>query len=250
MIFLTLSPVPDIENYQEKLIIFKEIKKQIKLYLCQDRKEKSKWLAYLYQTTYIQLSILEGDFLEAKVAFEKLMENKELQIPLEKTIDLSPDAENYFMYNHTGIFSALCYTWYDMVQVAIIANDDIYKRYLIVDDKFYGYPHMEKGMLRSTVEEFDSGKRTDDNRNYFFNKLNEFEEVGILVYKNAILRRLYITNSYELDSYYKYTYKDETEIDDLVFSDYKIALVRDTLKIAEIGEIKNIKKNIQRWTIR
>ena len=249
LMYLTLSMVPDIDDFQEKLIIFKEIKNQIKKYLCQDRVEKSKWLPYLYQATYVQLSILEGDFCDAKEAFEKLMENKELQIPLEVTTDLFPEDGKYFMYDHTGIFTALCYTWYDMVQVAIIMDDDLYKSYLIGDDKFYGYPSMEKGRLRSTVEDFDSGRRTEGNRNYFSEKLNEFEEIEILVYENAPLRRLYIMSNYELDLYYKYTYEDEGEAADLTPNDYKVALEGNALKIEEIGEIKNIKKKIQKWKL-
>lgn len=247
LMYLTLSMVPDIEDYQEKLIIFKEIKKQIKEYLGQDRIEKSKWLAYLYQATYVQLSILEGDFCDAKEAFKKLMENKELQLPLEVTTDLSPEANNYFMYKHTGIFTALCYTWYDMVQVAIIMDDDLYKSYLIVDDIFCGYPSMEKGRLRSTIEDFNSGKRSQGNKNYFSDKLNEFEEIGMLVYENATLRRLYIMSNYELDLYYKYTYENEEEVADLTPNDYKIVLDGNALKIEEIGEIKNIKKKIFKW---
>lgn len=247
LMYLTLSMVPDIDDFQEKLIIFKEIKNQIKEYLCQDRTEKSKWLAYLYQATYVQLSILEGDFCDAKEAFEKLMENKELQIPLEVTTDLFPEPGKYFMYEHTGIFTALCYTWYDMVQVAIIMDDDLYKSYLIGDDKFYGYPSMEKGRLWSTVEDFNSGRRTEGNRNYFSEKLNEFEEIEILVYENAPLRRLYIMSNYELDLYYKYTYEDEGEAADLTLNDYKVALEGNVLKIEEIGEIKNIRKKIQKW---
>lgn len=247
LMYLTLSMVPDIDDFQEKLIIFKEIKNQIKEYLCQGRTEKSKWLAYLYQATYVQLSILEGDFCDAKEAFEKLMENKELQIPLEVTTDLFPEPGKYFMYEHTGIFTALCYTWYDMVQVAIIMDDDLYKSYLIGDDKFYGYPSMEKGRLWSTVEDFNSGRRTEGNRNYFSEKLNEFEEIEILVYENAPLRRLYIMSNYELDLYYKYTYEDEGEAADLTLNDYKVALEGNVLKIEEIGEIKNIRKKIQKW---
>lgn len=245
--YLTLSIVPDIEDFQEKLIIFKEIKKQIKKYLCQDRIEKSKWLAYLYQMVYVQLSIMEGDFCDAKEVFEELMENKELQIPLEVATDLSPEANNYFMYKHTGIFTALCYTWYDMVQVAIIVDDDLYKSYLIVDDIFCGYPSLEKGRLRSTIEDFNSGRRSQGNKNYFSDKLNEFEEIGMLAYENASLRRIYIISNYELDLYYKYTYENEEEVADVILNDHKIVLDGNALKIEEIGEIKNIRKKILKW---
>lgn len=248
LINLTMGEFADIVDFQEKIIIFHEIKDQIRKYTDGNRIEKSKLLSYLYQMTYVQLSILEGDFNDAKDMFEKLMEHKELQFSLMETIKESPEEVHItdFLYDHQGIFTWLCYTWYDMVQVAILVDDSLYKMHLTDHNIFYGFPVLEKDRLECTIAEIDSGIRNVGNRNYFVEKLNGFKDIDSLVYDEVPLRQLFFIDGYALDIYYRYTYEDDGYLDftpDL----YKIVLDGNGLKIDGVGEIKNIKQKIRKW---
>ena len=248
LINLTMGEFADIVDFQEKIIIFREIKDQIRKYTDGNRIEKSKLLSYLYQMTYVQLSILEGDFNDAKDMFEKLMEHKELQFSLMETIKESPEEVHItdFLYDHQGVFTWLCYTWYDMVQVAILVDDSSYKMHLTDHNIFYGFPALEKDRLECTIAEIDSGIRNVGNRNYFVEKLNGFKDIDSLVYDEVPLRQLFFIDGYALDVYYRYTYEDDGYLD-FAPDIYKIVMDGNGLKIEGMGEIKNIKQKIRKW---
>lgn len=250
LINLTMGKFADIVDFQEKIIIFREIKNQIRKYTDSNRIEKSKLLSYLYQMTYVQLSILEGDFNDAKDMFEKLMEHKELQLSLMETIKESPEEVHItdFLYDHQGIFTWLCYTWYDMVQVAILVDDSSYKMHLTDHNLFYGFPVLEVDRLKRTITEIDSGLRTVGNRSYFVEKLNGFKDIDSMVYNEVPLRQLFFIDGYALDVYYRYTYEDDGYLD-FAPELYKIVLDGNDLKIDGIGKIENIRQKINKWTI-
>lgn len=248
LIHLTMGEFAEIEDFQEKKVIFREIKNQIRKYVDSDRIEKSKLLSYLYQMTYVQVSILLGDFNDAKDMFENLMQHKELQLSLMETIKESPDEVHItdFLYDHQGIFTWLCYTWYDMVQVAILVDDFSYKMHLTDHNLFYGYPVLEKDRLECTIAEIDSGIRTVGNKSYFVEKLNGFKEIDFLGYDEVPLKQLFIIDGYPLDVYYRYTYEDDG-YSDFAPDFYKIELDGNSLKIDGLGNINNVKQKIQKW---
>lgn len=237
-----------ISDLKEKVVIFHEIKNQIRHYISNERIEKSKLLSYLYQMAYVQLSILEGDFNDARNMFNQLMENRELQLSVFETIKDSPDEKHItdFLYEHQGIFTWLCYTWYDMVQVSILVDDVEYKEYLSDHNLFFGLPVLEKDRLKDTILEFDSGNRTTGNKNYFVERLNGLEEIDSLIYGDVPLKQLFFMDAYCMEVYYKYTYEG-SDYSDFAPDFYKIFINGDVLEIEGIGEIKNINQKISRW---
>ncbi len=198
---------------------------------------------------YVQISILEGDFNSARFMFERLMEHKELRLSLMETIKDSPDEIHItdFLYDHQGIFTWLCYTWYDMTQIAILVDDFEYKIYLSDHDLFYGLPLLEIGRLEDTIAEFDSGARTVGNRDYFAERLNLIKSVEFLTFGDEIpLGKFAFMGGYDMEVYYEYTY-DNGGYSDFAPDLYKISLDGNTLKIDGIGEINNIKHKINQW---
>lgn len=244
LVELTMGDFPEIVDFNEKLVIFKEIKKQIKEYVEGQRVEKSNLLSYLYQMTYVHLSILEGNFNEAQNMFEKLMEHKELQFSVIESIE--PNCTQ-ILYDNLAVFTWLCYTWYDLIQVALLVDDVNYKLYLTTPDLFYGLPILERGRLESTIEEFDSGIRTFGNRKYFADKLEGFNDIETVSYNEDLsLTHMFFMDSYGLDKYYQYTYEygDSTDVAPDI---HKIRLEGNKLVIDGVGEIKSIRQKISRW---
>lgn len=244
LIELTMGEFPEIIDFREKLVIFKEIKQQISKYIEGQRVEKSSLLSYLYQMTYIHLCILEGNFNEAQDMFARLMEHEELQFSVLESIEPN---HTQVLYDNLAVFTWLCYTWYDLIQVAILVDDVNYKLYLTSAGLFYGLPILERQRLETTIEEFDLGVRTFGNRTYFADRLAGFKDIETISYNDDIvLSHMFFMESYGLDSYYKYTY-EFGESTDVAPSIHKVCLDGNELVIDGIGEIKGIKKKIARW---
>lgn len=248
LVSLSMGELPVITDLKEKVVIFKEIKSQIKQYINNSRIEKSKLLAYLYQMTYVQLSILEGDFNDAKNMFKQLMEHKELRLSVFETIKETPDEVHItdFLFDHQGIFTWLCYTWYNMIQVSILVDDSLYKSYLTDHNLFYGLPVLETARLEATISEIESGIRTTGNINYFNERLNGIKEIDSLVNDEIPIRQMFFIEFYDLDVYYKYTYENG-DYTDFAPTFYKIFLDNDCLKIEGIGGIKKIESKKNEW---
>ena len=103
-----MGEFPEIIDFREKLVIFKEIKQQISKYINGKRVEKSNLLSYLYQMTFVHLCILEGNFNEAQDMFANLMEHEELQFSVQESIEPN---HTQILYENLAIFTWLCYTW-------------------------------------------------------------------------------------------------------------------------------------------
>lgn len=244
LIELTMGEFPEIIDFREKLVIFKEIKQQISKYINGKRVEKSNLLSYLYQMTFVHLCILEGNFNEAQDMFANLMEHEELQFSVQESIEPN---HTQILYENLAIFTWLCYTWYDLIQVAILVDDVNYKLYLTSAGLFYGLPILERQRLESTIEEFDLGVRTFGNRAYFADKLAGLRDIETVSYNDDIvLSHMFFMENYGLDSYYKYTY-EFGESTDVAPSIHKICLNGNELVIDGIGEIKGISQKTARW---
>lgn len=238
-----------INDFDERLVIFKEIKKQIKEYISNSAKDTSaarKVLSYLYQMTYIQICILEGEFNEARDIFAELMKHEELQLTPIESIE---PTKTKFLFDNQIVFQWLSYTWYDLIQLAVLVDDFKYETYLTLTSKFHGLLSLEYHRLQSTINDIKSGALECGNIAYFENMLNDYREIqeASCIEQSIHLNHLFIITSAPLRNAYFHLYKNA----ELTYGGpdyYNIFLKDNKLVIDGYGEIKNINQKINRWT--
>lgn len=228
-----------IYDFRHKLVIYKEIKKHILQYLSYLRFDKSRYLAYIYQMIYIQLSILEGNFKEAVLMFTKLMENDELQFTIDETFDSKPlEAKNTkaLWKEHIGVFWCMYYTFYDMVQLSIVLDDFDLQMQLLYDEKYFGYQELARNVMNNAIN-----KHPRDSSNYKYWK----EELSALDNIEKV-NSLYLLSYYEAKMYYNYTYLN-SDTSNITLDRYNVVFENDTLSIDGLGEVENIQKLIEEY---
>ncbi len=235
LLYWTLSEFPDIDDLKYKLSIFMEIKKQIVLYVEGDRVEKSKYLAFIYQMVYVQISILEGNFREAVNMFNKLMTNKELQFDAVETIE--PTNTKPLFDEHSAIFSCMYYTFYDMVQMAAIIGDEQLSIDLLYGRNFFGYKELSKTRIEDTIEHYR--KQGEGRERYWIGELTAYENI-------EKIHCLYLLSDYEPKMYFEYTYHGG-HVSDVSLDRHKISIEDDSLVIDAIGEVNGLKRKINKY---
>jgi len=245
---MTSEGSDEIYELDDKLVIWIELKKQIKEYLNHKRKDNSKYLAYIYQMVYIEICIFEGDFNDAQNMFGQLIKNEDLVFNVAEALEPQKTADIF--YHHTAIFSCLCHTWYNLVQVSFLLEDINYHNYLVNNKaKFYGLLELEKDRLERILEEMDSGLRYDGNKIYMQNSLAGFKDIAndmSLDFNVNRINHLFYINEEIAKMYFDYTYYGYS-VDDVLFDIKTLSLKDDCLDINWIGKIKHISSKINAW---
>lgn len=224
-----------IDDFNHKLVLFKEIKSQIAQYINNPRIPRSKYLAYIYQMVYVQISILQGNFNDAVTMFLIMMENKELQFTLDESFE--PKYTKALWCEHSGMFWCLYYTFYDMMQLAVLLDDFNLQTELQFDDKYYGYPSMAYSTLNKALtknQESQTGKVK-----YLESELEALKNI-------EHLNSLYLFSWYESNMYFEYTYLGKA-VENISLDRYKICVDDDKLIIDGWGEVNNIQRKINRY---
>lgn len=231
----TLSEGADISDFNHKLVIFKEIKNQIIQYLKNPRSEKSKYLAYLYQMVFIQISILQGNFKDAVTMFSKLIEHEELQI--DETEAFEPVKTKELLNNHIAIFSCMYYTYFDMCQIAALLEDKALSDDLFWESKYYGYQLLSLSRIKRSIEHYK--QQGEDREKYWLGELEAYNS-------REKLYCLYLMSNYEPQMYFNYVYHGG-KVSDVLLDRHSISLEDNTLVIDEIGTVENINKKIKNY---
>ena len=231
----TLSEGADISDFNHKLVIFKEIKNQIIQYLKNPRSEKSKYLAYLYQMVFIQISILQGNFKDAVTMFSKLIEHEELQI--DETEAFEPVKTKELLNNHIAIFSCMYYTYFDMCQIAALLEDKALSDDLFWESKYYGYQLLSLSRIKRSIEHYK--QQGEDREKYWLGELEAYNS-------REKLYCLYLMSNYEPQMYFNYVYHSG-KVSDVLLDRHSISLEDNTLVIDEIGTVENINKKIKNY---
>lgn len=231
----TLSDFPDITDFKHKLVIFREIKKQIILYIENNRVEKSKYLVFIYQMIYIQISILEGNFKEALVMFEELMKNKELQFSATESIE--PENTRPLFDEHIAIFSCMYYTFYDMVQMAGILGDEQLLWDMLLGRNFFGYRVLSKTRIEDTIEYYQ--RQGQGRERYWIGELEAHENI-----ENIYC--LYFLSDYEAKMYFDYTYHGGC-VKDICLDHHRIFIEDNFLVVDDIGVVENLQQKTKKY---
>lgn len=231
----TLSEGADISDFNHKLVIFKEIKNQIIQYLKNPRSEKSKYLAYLYQMVFIQISILQGNFKDAVTMFSKLIEHEELQI--DETEAFEPVKTKELLNNHIAIFSCMYYTYFDMCQIAALLEDKALSDDLFWESKYYGYQLLSLSRIKRSIEHYK--QQGEAREKYWLGELEAYNS-------REKLYCLYLMSNYEPQMYFNYVYHGG-KVSDVLLDRHSISLEDNTLVIDEIGTVENINKKIKNY---
>lgn len=235
LLYWTLSECPDVTDFNHKLVIFKEIKNQIIHYLESKREEKSKYLAYIYQMIYVQISILQGRFKDAVTMFSILMENEELQFNFDETFE--PQKTKAFMEEHIAVFYCMYYTYYDMCQLAALLNDEDLADDLSDGENYYGYQVKALTQINDSIEYF---KQQGEGREKYW--LGELEAHNNM----KKIHCLYFMSDYEPKMYFNYSYNGG-RINNITLDRHFISLEDDALVVDEIGTIENINRKIKNY---
>ena len=236
LLYWTLNEFADISDFNHKLTIFKEIKNQIIQYLESPRIAKSKYLAYLYQMIYIQISILQGDFNAAVAMFSNLMENQELQFDEMETLE--PTHTKPLYGEHQAIFWCMYYTYYNMRQIAYVLNDESLLWDLEYESNFEGYRFLSLMTIKKSIQK--SQERGDKNgERYWGGELDAYNNMNNLY-------SLYLISDFEPKMYYDYTYLDG-HLSNALVDRHNIAIKNNSLIIDDIGEIENLQRKIDNY---
>ncbi len=208
-------------SFDEKLSIIPEINKYIFLYIDEKKSnENCKWLSYLFMMCCVQFSILSGEFCDAKIMFERLMQNKELLFTDSEFVE--PNYTLEICESHTGIFFCLYDTFYNMIQLSNIVKDDRLKEYINQECGF----NIVKSITRGTWE--DSGESIDPDDQYAKYRMahwnGELEALDDIYEVN----RIYLISDYELEMYYDYAYENKM-VNSLSPSSYKMEVLRNCI---------------------
>ena len=231
----TLSECADINDFNHKLVIFKEIKNQIVQYIEKPREAKSKYLAYLYQMVYVQLSILQGNFKDAVIMFSSLMANEELQFTFEETFE--PQKTKVLMEKHSAVFCCMYYTYYDMCQLAALLNDEDLADDLSDGENYYGYQTKSLTRINGSIEYF---KRQGEGREKYW--LGELEAHNNM----KKIHCLYFMSDYEPKMYFNYSYNCGS-VSNIALDRHSISLEEDILVVEKLGAIENIRSKIRNY---
>lgn len=231
----TLSECADINDFNHKLVIFKEIKNQIVQYIEKPRETKSKYLAYLYQMVYVQLSILQGNFKDAVTMFSSLMENEELQFTFDETFE--PQKTKMLMEKHSVVFYCMYYTYYDMCQLAALLNDKDLADDLSDDESYYGYQTKSLTLIKGSIEYF---KRQGEGREKYW--LGELEAHNNM----KKIHCLYFMSDYEPKMYFNYSYNGGS-VSNIALDRHSISLEDDALVVEKLGAIENLRRKIKNY---
>ena len=231
----TLSEFPDISDFKHKLVIFKEIKNQIIRYVENNRVEKSKYLAFIYQMIYVQISILEGNFKDAVAMFSDLMKNKELQFNTIEAIE--PSNTKPLFDEHIAVFSCMYYTFYDMVQMAAILGDEQLLIDLMYGTDCYGYKVLSKTRIEGTIKHYQ--QQGEGRERYWIGELDAYENIESIYC-------LYFMSNYEPKMYFDYTYHGGY-ISDTSLDRHNISIKGDSLVVDGIGNIEKLQQKVKKY---
>ena len=231
----TLSECADINDFNHKLVIFKEIKNQIVQYIEKPREAKSKYLAYLYQMLYVQISILQGNFKDAVTMFSSLMANEEFQFTFDETFE--PKKTKVLMEKHSVVFYCMYYTYYDMCQLAALLNDEDLADDLSDGENYSGYQIKSLSRIDGSIEYF---KRQGEGREKYW--LGERE-----AYNNMKkIHCLYFMSDYEPKMYFNYSYNGGS-VSNIALDRHSISLKDNALVVEKLGTIENIRSKIKNY---
>ena len=235
LLYWTLSECPDINDFNHRLLIFKEIKNQIIQYLEAPRVEKSKYLAYIYQMIYVQISILQGHFKDAILMFSHLMENEDLQFTMEETFE--PIKTKAFLKEHSAVLACMYYTYYDMCQLAILMNDEDLLDDLSDGDNYYGYQVKYLTLIKRSIEYYK--QQGEGREKYWIGELEAHSNM-------KKLHCMYFMSDYEPKMYFNYSYNGGT-VRNISLDRHLISLENDGLVVDEIGTVENIHRKMQKY---
>ena len=237
LLYWTMSECPDIEDFNHRLAIFKEIKNQITQYLKKPRIARSKYLAYLYQMAYVQISILQGNFNDAVSMFQILMDNQDLQFDELETVE--PTHTKPLYGEHQTIFWSMYYTYYDMRQIALILNDESLSWDLKYESNFDGYRFLSLMTIEKAIKRFQqSGEKTGER--YWIGELEAYHNMDTLY-------GLYFMSDYEPKMYYSYTYQGGS-VSNALLDCHNIAVKNNSLIVDNIGTIENLQGCVDNYS--
>lgn len=231
----TLSDFSAISDFKHKLVIFKEIKKQIINYVKNSRVEKSKYLAFIYQMIYVQISILEGNFKDAVDMFSDLMKNIELRFNVIEAME--PSNTKPLFDEHIAVFSCMYYTFYDMVQMATILGDEQLSIDLMYGTDSYGYRELSKTRIEDTIKCYQ--QQGEGRERYWIGELEAYQNI-------ERIHCLYFMSNYEPQMYFDYTYHSGY-VSDISLDRRSISLEGESLVIDDIGIINNLQEKIEKY---
>ena len=231
----TLSECADINDFNHKLVIFKEIKNQIVQYIEKPREAKSKYLAYLYQMLYVQISILQGNFKDAVTMFSSLMANEEFQFTFDETFE--PKKTKVLMEKHSVVFYCMYYTYYDMCQLAALLNDEDLADDLSDGENYSGYQIKSLSRIDGSIEYF---KRQGEGREKYW--LGEREACNNM----KKIHCLYFMSDYEPKMYFNYSYNGGS-VSNIALDRHSISLKDNALVVEKLGTIENIRSKIKNY---
>jgi len=221
----------EIESIDEYTAIVTELHSQIHGWLTNCVVGDSVTLYYIYRMLSIQLDLMMGRFTDAKRTFLSLSHEKALQMTREEMVN--PNMTKILFFD-SGLLYMYCYTCFNMMQQAIITNDQMLSSYIIQNDSIHNIITM---VIRNFGEWFDDGDTS------FESKIIDLQNCFIAYYdttKTANLKGIYTFDRTDISIYTKNEIespKPSAEI--IAFTNVNLL----SIQMSEPGKIK-----IGKWT--